>query len=142
MQRSGSTTMEQRDKRGELLHSLWISWTFAFGFFSWLAFATWDQNEPARWFNRAAVCAWRLYLFFVFSEVWSVGRTLALGTTVLLGVVSVVHAFLGTEGSTCCAWIWQMRETSSVSVTSGDGDGFFHSLLWISWTFFFGLMTG
>jgi hypothetical protein len=32
-------TVTARDKRWEIVHSLWIGWTFTLGFFSWLAFA-------------------------------------------------------------------------------------------------------
>jgi hypothetical protein len=99
------------------------------------------RTRHPRWLLWAAVYAAPLTLFAVFSEVWSESWTNAvLGATVLLGVVSIVHAFLVRK-----EYLLRLdlagRETSNVSVTSrGRRWELLHSL-WIGWTFLFGLTS-
>jgi hypothetical protein len=141
MQGSGSITLS-RGRGWRLLHSLWIGWTFTLGFFSWLAFAYIGiRTGHHRWLLWAAVYAAPLTLFGVFSEVWSESWTnAALSATLLLGVVSIVHAFLVRK-----EYLLRLdlagRETSSVSVTSrGRRWELLHSL-WLGWTLLFGFTS-
>lgn len=141
MQRSGSIALS-RNRAWRLVHSLWIGWTFTLGFFSWLAFAYIGiRTGHHRWLLWAAVYAAPLTLFGVFSEVWSESWTnVALSTTILLGVVSIVHAFLVRK-----EYLLRLdlagRETSNVSITSrGRRWEMLHSL-WIGWTLFFGFTS-
>ena len=38
MNREASLSVISKGKRWEILHSLWIGWTFTLGFFNWIAF--------------------------------------------------------------------------------------------------------
>ena len=121
---------------------MWIGWTFALGFFSWLAFAYIGiRTGHHRWLLWAAVYAAPLTLFAVFSEVWSESWTnAALTATVLLGLVSIVHAFLVRKEYLLRLEL-AVRETSNVSVTArGRRWELLHSL-WIGWTLTFGFTS-
>src|ERR671912_738271 len=85
-----------KDKKWELLHSLWIGWTFTLGFFSWVAFVYIAlRTRHTRWLLWALFYATPLILFIVpvqsSSASWD---NLTLSTTMVLGVVSIIHAFL------------------------------------------------
>ena len=85
-----------RGKRWEWLHSLWVGWTFALGFFSWLAFAYIGlRARHPRWLLWAVLYATPLILFAVvtanISQSWA---NITLYATFVLGVVSIIHAFL------------------------------------------------
>ena len=141
MQRSGSIALS-RGRGWQLLHSLWIGWTFTLGFFSWLAFAYIGiRTGHHRWLLWAAVYAAPLVLFGVFSEVWSQAWiNVVLSVTLLVGVVSIVHAFLVRK-----EYLLRLdvagRETSNVSVTSrGRRWELLHSL-WMGWTLLFGFTS-
>lgn len=141
MQRSGSIALS-RSRAWRLVHSLWIGWTFTLGFFSWLAFAYIGiRTGHHRWLLWAAVYAAPLTLFAVFSEVWSESWTnAALTAVILLGIVSIVHAFLVRK-----EYLLRLelagRETSNVTVTSrGRRWELLHSL-WIGWTLLFGFTS-
>lgn len=141
MQRSGSIALS-RGRAWRLLHSLWIGWTFTLGFFSWLAFAYIGiRTGHHRWLLWAAVYAFPLVLFGIFSEVWSESWTnAALSAVILLGIVSIVHAFL-VRKEYLLRLDLARRETSNVSVTSrGRRWELLHSL-WIGWTLLFGFTS-
>ncbi len=131
-----------KGRRWELLHSLWIGWTFALGFFSWLAFVYIGlRTRHSKWALCAVLYATPLILLLVFrptSGGWLANLTVS--ATLALGVVSIVHAFLVRKEYLLRLELLQ-RETSSVSVTSrGRRWELFHSL-WVGWTFTLGLFS-
>lgn len=134
MHRSASISTS-RGTKWNLLHSLWIGWTFLLGFFSWLAFAYIGiRARRPRWLLWAALYATPLILFAVItvnvSQRWA---NVTLSATVVLGVVSVVHALLVRKEYLLRIDLMQ-RETSQVSMTSmGRTWEWLHSL-WIVWT--------
>src|SRR5215211_3083571 len=130
-----------KDKRWELLHSLWIAWTFTLGFFSWVAFAYIGlRAKHTRWILWALFYATPLILFAITVQVTNRWTNLTLSATVVLGVVSVIHAFLVRKEYLLRLELLQ-RETSNVSVTSrGKRWELLHSL-WIGWTFTFGFLS-
>jgi hypothetical protein len=84
-----------KGKRWELLHSLWIAWTFTLGLFSWVAFAYIGiRARHPRWVLWALFYALPVILFAV--PVWAPESwtNLTLSASALLGLVSIVHAFL------------------------------------------------
>jgi len=129
-----------RDQVWEWLHSIWLLWTFTFGFFNWIAFAYIGiRGRHSRWILWAVFYASPLIFFATFavnvSQVW-VNATLSFNA--LLGVVSIVHAFLVRK-----EYLLRLDlikgESSYVSVTSkGRGWEWLHSL-WMLWTFTLGL---
>lgn len=141
MQRS-ATISTSRGTRWKLLHSLWIGWTFLFGFFSWLAFAYIGiRGRHPRWLLWAALYATPLMLFAVItgniSQRWA---NVTLSASVVLGVVSVVHALLVRREYLLRLDLIQ-QETSQVSLTSmGTKWEWFHSL-WIFWTLTLGFTS-
>lgn len=141
MQRSEGISTS-RGKKWELLHSLWIGWTFALGFFSWLAFAYIGlRARHPRWLLWAAFYASPLILFTVFTvnmpQSWA---DVTLSATVVLGIVSVVHALLIRKEYLLRLDLIQ-RGTSNVSLTSmGRRWELLHSL-WMAWTFTLGIFS-
>lgn len=134
MQRSASISTSKGTK-WKLLHSLWIGWTFLLGFFSWLAFAYIGiRVRHSRWLLWAALYAAPLIIFAVItsntSQRWA---NITLNATVVLGVVSVVHALLVRKEYLLRLDLIQ-QETTHISVTSmGRKWEWLHSL-WIGWT--------
>jgi hypothetical protein len=129
-----------KSERWKLLHSLWIGWTFTLGFFSWVAFVYIGiRARHPRWVLWGLLYATPLILFAVLIEVPTSWTNLTLSATVVLGVVSIVHAFLVRKDYLLRLELLE-RETSNVSVTSrGKRWELLHSL-WMGWTFtlFFG----
>jgi hypothetical protein len=131
-----------RGKAWERRHSLWILWTFALGFFSWLAFAYIGiRARHPRWLLWAVLYASPLIFFAVVSvgvsQAWS---DATLNFNVLLGIVSIVHAFLIRKEYLLRLDLIK-RERSGVSLTSfGRGWELRHSL-WMAWTFTFGIFS-
>jgi hypothetical protein len=134
--------LTSRGRRWELLHSLWIGWTFTLGFFSWLAFVYIGlRARHPRWILWAVLYATPLTLFAIFGVSLPQSQVnAALDITIVLGVVSVVHAFLIRKEYLLRLNLIQ-RETSRVSLTSmGSRWELLHSL-WMAWTFTFGLLS-
>jgi hypothetical protein len=134
VQRSASISTS-RGSKWKLLHSLWIVWTFLLGFFSWLAFAYIGiRARHPRWLLWAALYATPLMVYAIItanlSQRWA---NVTLYATLILGVVSVVHALLVRKEYLLRLDLIQ-RETSHISVTSmGRKWEWLHSL-WIVWT--------
>lgn len=90
-------SVTSRGKRWELLHSLWIGWTFTLGFFNWIAFFYVGlRARRIRW------AAWGLLYVVPFTlamvyattpafEGWIGDVTVVL--TLVLGVAGIIHAF-------------------------------------------------
>lgn len=89
-------TITAKGRRWEILHSLWIGWTFTLGIFSWIAFSYIGFRVKQR--------KWILWGVFYLIPVTLVvilalaGAPPALGApallvTFLLGIVSIFHAF-------------------------------------------------
>jgi hypothetical protein len=90
-----------RGKRWEILHSLWIGWTFTLGFFNWVAFFYISY--------RAKQKKWLLWgLFYAIPFVLAMGFGIGSGgqgvnigwlsdltyfLTIVLGLMSILHAF-------------------------------------------------
>lgn len=130
-----------KGKKWELLHSLWIGWTFTL-FFSWLAFVYIGLRiNHKRWVLWAVLYAAPLILLLTLTpESGSWLATLAVSAILALGVVSIVHAFLVRKEYLLRLELLQ-RETSKVSVTSrGRRWELLHSL-WVGWTFTIGLFS-
>lgn len=83
-----------RGKRWEILHSLWIGWTFTLGFFNWVAFLYIGiRAKQRKWI------LWGLFYSTPFilamltpnsrSWLWSV----VVALTLLLGIIGIIHAF-------------------------------------------------
>lgn len=131
-----------RGRTWEWGHSLWILWTFAFGFFSWLAFAYIGiRARHPRWTLWALFYAAPLIMFAVvasnISQRWV---DVTIGVTVALCPVSIVHAFLVRKEYLLRLDLIR-RETSSVSITSrGRGWEWLHSL-WMLWTLTLGIFS-
>lgn len=83
--------------RWEILHSLWIAWTFTLGFFNWVAFFYIGiRARQRKWILWGLVYAIPFILSMAFVERpafdgW-VGD-LAVALTLILGVISIIHAF-------------------------------------------------
>ena len=131
-----------RGRAWERRHSLWILWTFALGFFSWIAFAYIGiRARHPRWLLWAVLYAMPLIFFALVSvsvsQAWS---NATLTFNVLLGAVSIVHAFLIRKEYLLRLDLIK-RERSGVSLTSfGRGWELRHSL-WMAWTFTFGIFS-
>ena len=131
-----------RDKNWELLHSLWIGWTFTLGFFSWVAFVYIGlRTRHPRWVFWGLLYATPLIPFSVLVNTAPTSWTnLMLSASVVLGVVSIVHAFLVRREYLLRLDLLQ-QEKSNVSVTSrGRRWELLHSL-WIGWTFTLGILS-
>lgn len=89
-------TITSRSKKWEILHSLWIGWTFTLGFFNWVAFFYIGlRARQTKWFIYGLI-----YLIpFVLAvstpdgawEGWMGDLIIAL--TLLMGIASIVQAF-------------------------------------------------
>ncbi len=86
-----------KGQRWELLHSLWILWTFTLGFFNWVAFFyVGIRAKQRKWILWGLVYAIPFILSMVFAERpafdgWIGDLTVTL--TLILGIISIVHAF-------------------------------------------------
>lgn len=86
-----------RSKRWELLHSLWIGWTFTLGFFNWIAFFYIAfRARQKKWAVWGAIYTVPFILAMIFAggDAFSgwIGD-LIIASILMLGVVSIVHAF-------------------------------------------------
>lgn len=131
-----------KGKSWRFRHSLWIGWTFALGFFSWLAFVYIGlRTHHPRWLLWGAFYAAPLMLFAIFTvnlpQRWS---DITLNATVVLGIVSVVHAFLIRKEYLLRLELVQ-RETNHVSITSMGRRWELRHSLWIAWTLSLGIFS-
>src|SRR3712207_3982147 len=124
-----------KGKRWELIHSLWIGWAFTLGILSWVAFLYIGlRTRHTKWLLWALFYATPLILFIMPVQPPVSWDNLTLSTTMVLGVVSIIHAFLVRKEYLLRLELLQ-RATSNVSVTSrGRKWELLHSL-WIGWTF-------
>ncbi|CAN5661482.1 hypothetical protein BH20ACT11_BH20ACT11_10280 [soil metagenome] len=88
-------SVTKKGRRWELLHSLWVGWTFTLGFFNWIAFLYIGvRSNNRRWLYWGGFYSIPFILALLHPDLegWSGNMimTLLLG----LGVVSIVHAFL------------------------------------------------
>ncbi len=126
----------------EWLHSIWILWTFTFGFFNWIAFAYIGiRVRQPRWLLAAVFYAAPLGLAFVFgpyvSDSW---LNAFIAAMVGLSVVSIVHAFLVRKEYLLRLDLIE-RESANVSVTSFGRNWELRHSLWVAWTFAIGLFS-
>jgi positive regulator of sigma E activity len=133
--------MVANSKRWRLLHSLWIGWTFTLGFLSWIAFAYIGiRARHQRWILWALFYAAPLILFAILAGAPDVWTNVTLSAAVVLGVVSIVHAFLIRKEYLLRLELLQ-QETNNVTATSnGRRWEILHSL-WMVWTFTLGLLS-
>lgn len=86
-----------KGQRWELLHSLWILWTFTLGFFNWVAFFYIGiRAKQRKWILWGLVYAIPFILSMAFADRpafdgWIGDLTVIL--TLILGIISIVHAF-------------------------------------------------
>lgn len=89
-----SMAVTAKGRRWELLHSLWIGWTFTLGFFNWVAFLYIGLRAKQRkWIY------WGLFYSIPFvlamltpnSVDWLWNVIVAL--TIVLGIIGIIHAF-------------------------------------------------
>lgn len=90
-------TTTSKGQRWEILHSLWIFWTFTLGFFNWVAFVYIGyRTRQRKWILWGSLYSVPFVLLIVFADTTNSG-SLVLNLTVpflfVLGVVSLVHAF-------------------------------------------------
>jgi len=135
MQRSENALMP-RGRKWELLHSLWIGWTFTLGFFGWVAFVYIGlRTQHMRWVLWGLLYAapFTLFLFVVgyVSQGWA---NQILNATALVGLVAIVHAFLVRKEYLLRLQLHQ-QETSNVSVTTRGRRWELKHSLWIILTF-------
>lgn len=87
-----------KGKRWEILHSLWVAWTFTFGFFNWIAFFYIGfRAKQRKWILWGLI--YSVPFILVMASEDSSARDGWLGTliamlTLGLGAASIVHAFL------------------------------------------------
>ncbi len=89
-----------KNKEWRLAHSLWIGWTFTFGFFSWLAFLyAGARARRLRWKLWGLVYAVPPTLFLLIPDYavetgnsWRMN--LLISVTVGMGLLSIIHALL------------------------------------------------
>ena len=90
-----------KGKKWEILHSLWIGWTFTLGFFNWIAFLSigWRARQ-GKWIFWALFYSVPFVLAMGFG-IGTSGEPVSLRwlgdwnvtLTILLGIVSIFHAF-------------------------------------------------
>lgn len=88
-------SVTSKGKRWELLHSLWIGWTFTLGFFNWIAFLYIGiRANRRRWVLYGVLYSLPFILAMALPDLdgWPGGLVIAL--TLIMGAASIVHAFL------------------------------------------------
>jgi hypothetical protein len=137
----GKGVSTSRGKAWERRHSLWILWTFALGFFSWIAFAYIGiRARHPRWTLWAALYASPLIVVAVLVNIPQTWYNAVLSMYFLLCPISIIHAFL-VRKEYLLRLDLIMRETGDVSITSlGRGWEWRHSL-WILWTLTLGYFS-
>jgi hypothetical protein len=87
-----------KGKRWEILHSLWIGWTFTLGFFNWIAFLYIGfRTKQLKWILWALFYSvpFVLAMFYAAPDRWGTWLgSLTIVLTFVLGVVSIFHAFM------------------------------------------------
>lgn len=91
-------SLTAKSRRWEILHSLWIGWTFTLGFFNWIAFLyVGVRARYRRW------VFWGFFYTIPFALAMVFGSTQAfdgwvgdviVALTLIFGVISIVHAFM------------------------------------------------
>lgn len=90
-------SVTSKGRRWEILHSLWIGWTFTLGFFNWIAFLYIGvRAKQAKWLIWGLLYSLTFVLAMIFADTpafegWVGDVIIAL--TLLLGIISIVHAF-------------------------------------------------
>ncbi len=80
--------------RWEILHSLWIGWTFTLGFFNWIAFFYIGVRARQRkWVFWGVVYLTPFVLVMLNPNLDNWLGDLAIFLTLLLGVIGIIHAF-------------------------------------------------
>ncbi len=96
--RTSNVSVTSRGRRWELLHSLWIAWTFTLGIFSWVAFIYIGLRvRRITWILWGLLYLTPLMGYIIASETAGLGSGLAqtlIGVTIVAGFFSIVHAFL------------------------------------------------
>ncbi|TCS96608.1 ComEA family DNA-binding protein [Hazenella coriacea] len=94
-------SITNRGQKWEWLNSIWILWTFAFGFFSWISFFYIGfRTKQTKWIISGIIYAIPFILAMIFmdgdnnpnNDHWMVNVTA--GLTLFLGIIAIVHAFL------------------------------------------------
>lgn len=93
----GRVSVTSRGRKWEILHSLWVGWTFTLGFFNWIAFLYIGLRvRRLKWIVWGIVYSVPFVLAMIFAGTPAFeGRIgdLTIVLTLLLGVISIVHAF-------------------------------------------------
>lgn len=83
-----------KGKRWEILHSLWIGWTFTLGFFNWIAFLYIGlRARRRRWLLWGLFYALPFTLAMLSPDLNSSLGDLIVFLTLAMGVVGILHAF-------------------------------------------------
>ncbi len=135
-----------RGKDWELAHSLWIGWTLALGFLSWVAFLyAGTRVRHLRWKLWGIVYAVPPTLAFLLASdsllsINSRVTDLLFYVTMVMGLLSIIHALLVRR-----EYLFRLnmvqRETSNVSLTSHGKRWERLQSFWILGTFTFGILS-
>lgn len=88
-------SITSKGKRWELLHSLWIGWTFTLGFFNWIAFLYIGVRvNNRRWLYWGALYSIPFILMLLHPDLEGWSGNMIMTLLLCLGVASIVHAFL------------------------------------------------
>jgi hypothetical protein len=140
-----SMSVTAKGKRWEILHSLWIGWTFTLGFFNWVAFFYIGiRARQRKW------AFWGIFYMVPFVlamlnpnlDNWLGDLTALL--IVVSGVMGIVHA-LRLRGD----YLRRLETLESGDATAGSASRFppsdsrweLRHSLWIGWTFTLGLFN-
>jgi hypothetical protein len=91
---TGNVSVTSQGRRWEWLHSLWMLWTLTLGLFSWIAFfyIALRARRP-RWLVWGTLYFAAFLAFTVLTSYENRGGEIATGLMIVVGIVSVVHAF-------------------------------------------------
>lgn len=94
----GGSSITAKGKRWERLHSLWIGWTFTFGFFNWIAFLyVGFRTKQRKWIVWGILYSVPFILNLMFSETdryEGAFGDLLVTMLLILALASFVHAFV------------------------------------------------
>jgi hypothetical protein len=87
-------SVTSKGKRWELLHSLWIGWTFTLGFFNWIAFLYIGiRANRRRWVLYGVLYSLPFILAMALPDLDGWPGDLVVALTLIMGVGGIVHAF-------------------------------------------------
>lgn len=88
-------SVTSKGKRWELLHSLWIGWTFTLGFFNWIAFLYIGiRANKRRWVLYGVLYSLPFILVMALPDLGGWPGDVVVALTLIMGAAGIVHAFL------------------------------------------------